>query len=62
VGVIASSKTEASPVCVRSLADSFGRKEVRILRPRERADVLGSSSRVTIGGMKRCQKDFMIDS
>jgi hypothetical protein len=62
VGVIASSKTESRPVWARRVAGSLGRKIERNVRPRERTDVLGSSSSVNIGGTKRFQEDLMIDS
>jgi len=59
VGKIASSKTGPSPVCVRSFWGNFGRKVLRVVRPRERMGVEGSSRRVRRGGMKRGQ-DWVI--
>lgn len=55
VGKTASSKTSARPVCSRRFAPSLGRKQDNIDKARERMCVLGSSSIVINGGIKRFQ-------
>jgi hypothetical protein len=52
---MASSNTGPKPVWVNNFRGNLGRKRDRIIRPRDRIGVVGSSMRVRRGGMKRFQ-------